>query len=126
MLTGVCLLTEQVATNDGSELNVCSMHSESASTSRAPKGDVFGVKVSPSSRAPSATTSSTASTTTAHAPTASIATVVSSLMHATTTASARLILDLLLLDHFDDLIWHSEVLDLSHVSTQDNICKLVY
>jgi hypothetical protein len=59
--------------------------------------------------------SSPSSSTTTHAATAAITSVLSSLMHAATTASIRLVLDLLFLDNVDNLVGHSEVLDLQHV-----------
>jgi hypothetical protein len=93
---------------------------------RARADVVFGVDASPSSCSSTTSSSSTASSTTAHAPTASVATVVSTLMHTAATASARLVLDLLLLDHFDYLIWYSEVFDLSHVSNLTELCKHMY
>jgi hypothetical protein len=71
---------------------------------------------SQSSRASTAS-SSTSSSTPAHAPTASVTPMFSSLVHSASSASVRLVLDLLFLDYVHDLVWDSKVLDLQQFSS---------
>lgn len=79
--------------------------------------DVSLVFLASCSATTTTSSSSASSATPAHASTSPIA-AISSVVHAASSASVRLVLDLLLFHNLDNLVRHSQVLDLPRIRMQ--------